>query len=185
VAFDLAACPVPLQDNAVNAANHLDTIAKYGLGPADPTQPNDDFWAAKGELWGITAGDARGRLCANCIHYFDTTPIRDCIENGPAWDLKASALPLEPKWADIESHPVAYCDEFDITCSPTRTCDDQEMGGPIDDVKAEALDLPLMPDSPAEESGEVGSDSPKSEAKAAPRGEPRNIFEPRSSQKSR
>ena len=30
---------------------------------------------------------------------------------------------------------------FEITCSPTRTCDDQELGGPIDDVKAAALDV--------------------------------------------
>ena len=145
--FDLTACPAPLQDNKVNATNHLAAIKDHGLGPADPTQANDEFWAAKAALWGGEPGDARGRLCMNCAHYFDTTPIKRCIKGGPAWDLKASALPLKPAWADIESHPVAYCDLYDITCSPVRTCDDQEMGGPIDDVKAKALSLPLMPES--------------------------------------
>lgn len=138
--------PAALLDNALNVANHLTTISDHGLGPADPRQPNDAFWAAKGDLWGIAPGDARGRLCMNCAHYFDTTPIRRAIEDGPAWDLKASNLPVTPKWADIESHPVAFCDLFDITCSPVRTCDAQEMGGPIDDIKAAALGLPLMPD---------------------------------------
>ena len=178
---------MPLQSNQLNAENHLAAIADHGLGPADPTQPNDDFWAAKGEMWGIEPGDARGRLCMNCSHYFDTSPIRECIEKGPAWDIKASALPLEPKWVDIESHPVAFCDLFDITCSPVRTCDDQEMGGPIDDVKAEALDLPLMPDAPGTEDDDemMESDSPKPKVKVKPRGEPRNIFEPRAAKKSR
>ena len=136
-----AVCPLPLQDNALNAQNHLDTIANHGLGPADPREPNNEFWQAKARIWNIAEGDARGRLCANCSHFFDTTQIRDCIKNGPAWNLKASDLPLEPKWADIESHPVAYCDLYDITCSPIRTCDSQELGGPIDDIKAQALGI--------------------------------------------
>ena len=42
-------------------------------------------------------------------------------------DLKASALPLVPPWSDIEDHPVGYCEKFDITCSPIRTCDEQEI----------------------------------------------------------
>jgi len=46
-------------------------------------------------------------------------------------------LPLTPKWKDIESFPTAYCTLLDITCSPIRTCDFQQMGGPIDDEKFE------------------------------------------------
>ena len=132
-------CPLPLQSNSLNIKNHLKTIEENGLGPADPRQPNEDFWKTKALRWGCTEGDARGRLCANCEHYVNTTQIQDCIANGPAYDLKASGLPLTPKWADIESHPVAYCTKFDITCSPVRTCDDQEMGGPIDDERVEAM----------------------------------------------
>ena len=137
----LDACPLPLQNNKLNVINHLKTIKLHGLGPADPKQSNAAFWQDKAKKWKTTEGDARGRLCSNCEHYLVTTPIDECITNGPAMSLKASDLPLTPKWADMESRPVAYCMLFEITCSPTRTCDDQELGGPIDDVKAAALDV--------------------------------------------
>ena len=134
-------CPLPLQSNELNAQNHLYVIQNFGLGPADPRQPNTEFWQDKAQKWGISEGDARGRLCANCEHYLETTAIKECINNGPAKNIKASSLPLEPKWADIESRPTAYCTLYHITCSPVRTCDSQEMGGPIDDVKQKALEL--------------------------------------------
>ena len=137
-------CPLPLTDNSINIANHLTAIADHGLGPADPRQPNTEFWQAKAVIWGVTEGDARGHLCCNCNHYWDTTQIRDCIAIGPAMQLKASNLPLTPKWADIESHPVGYCDLYDITCSPIRTCDSQEMGGPIDDERQACRGLPNL-----------------------------------------
>lgn len=137
----IKACPMPLQVNKLNVVNHLDTIKKHGLGPADPRQSNMAFWEDKAKKWQTTEGDARGRLCANCEHYLNTSDIEACIVNGPALELKASALPLTPKWADIESRPVAYCTLYDITCSPVRTCDSQELGGPIDDVKLKAIEL--------------------------------------------
>ena len=136
--FNIKACPMPLQVNKLNVVNHLDTIKKHGLGPADPRQSNMAFWEDKAKKWQTTEGDARGRLCANCEHFMDTSEIDECIVNGPAKTLKASALPLTPKWADIESKPVAYCEKFDITCSPVRTCDAQEMGGPMDDERVAA-----------------------------------------------
>lgn len=135
-------CPLPLQDTAINIANHLTTIAEHGLGPADPREPNTEFWSAKAILWGVAEGDARGRLCMNCNHYWDTTQVRECIRTTDTYNLKASALPLDPPWADIESHPVGYCDLYDITCSPIRTCDSQEPGGPIDDERQQCRGLP-------------------------------------------
>ena len=134
-------CPPALQSNKINVKNHLSTIENFGLGPADPRQPNEEFWRRKSMIWNCSEGDARGRLCANCEHYVNTSEIEDCIANGPAYELKASNLPLTPKWADIESHPVAYCTKFDITCSPTRTCDEQEMGGPIDDQRMGLMEI--------------------------------------------
>ena len=128
-------CPYPLQSNTINIQNHMVGIEEKGLGPADPRKPNTEFWQDKANKWGVAEGDARGRLCCNCRFYINSTEIKDCIDNGPAKDLKASALPLRPKWADIESKPTAYCTLLDITCSPIRTCDFQQMGGPIDDEK--------------------------------------------------
>jgi len=46
-----------------------------------------------------------------------------------------------PKWADIESKPVAFCTLYRITCSPLRTCNEQELGGPMDDIKVKAIEL--------------------------------------------
>jgi len=130
-----------LNNNKLKVKNHLKNIKDHGRGPADPRQSNMSFWEDKAKKWQTTEGDARGRLCANCEHYLNTSEIEDCIVNGPALKLKASALPLTPKWADIESRPVAYCTLYDITCSPVRTCDSQEMGGPIDDIKQKAIEL--------------------------------------------
>lgn len=136
--------PKPLQDNQLNASNHMIAIDDYGLGPADPRQPNEEFWQNKAVIWAITSGNARGRLCANCVYYFNTSQITDAIRNGPAWNLKASDLPLDPAWEDIESHPTAYCDLLEITCSPIRTCNRQLPGGPIDNTKALALGLDVI-----------------------------------------
>lgn len=139
--FDLSQCPVALQNNSINIKNHLEAIQEANLGPADPLEKNSSFWTDKAVLWGITEGDARGRLCNNCEYYYDTSAIRDCIANGPAMDIKASALPLVPPWADIEDHPVGYCERWDITCSPVRTCDDQEIYQRPDEVPQEEASL--------------------------------------------
>ena len=129
------ACPLPLQSNSLNIKNHMVAIEDHGLGPADPTQSNDEFWQDKATKWNCEVGDARGRLCSNCRYYVNAKFIKDCINSYPVKDLKASQLPLKPKWKDIESKPQAYCVLLDITCSPVRTCDNQLMGGPIDDEK--------------------------------------------------
>ena len=134
-------CPISLTDNTVNATNHLKTIKENGLGPADPTQSNKVFWQDKATKWQTTEGDARCRLCMNCEHYLNTTEIYDCITNNESLNIKASDLPLTPKWVDVESRPVAYCTLFEITCSPVRTCDAQELGGPMDDIKVAAIQL--------------------------------------------
>ena len=130
-------CPLPLQNNNLNIKNHKIAIKLHGLGPADPRQPNNAFWQDKAKKWGVTEGDARGRLCSNCEHYLNTTDITRCIDEGPAKDFKTSMV--DKSIADIESKPVAYCMLYEITCSPIRTCDSQELGGPIDDVKYEAI----------------------------------------------
>lgn len=131
----LDSCPLPLQSNSLNIKNHLNAIEYKGLGPGNPTIPNNEFWDDKAAKWNVSQGDARGRLCNNCRFYVNASFIKNCIASFPVKDLKASALPITPKWKDIESTPQAYCTLLDITCSPVRTCDFQQMGGPIDDIK--------------------------------------------------
>lgn len=132
---DLKGCPKAILDPKINVKNHLIAIKNKGLGPADPTQPNDAFWNKKATTLGMLPGDARGHLCCNCKFYVNTTQVKEWIMGTETRNIKASDLPLTPKWKDIESFPQAYCTLLDITCSPVRTCDFQLMGGPIDDDK--------------------------------------------------
>ena len=99
-------------------------MENHGLGPVDPREPNNEFWKEKAMHWLTTEGLARGRLCANCEYYINTSDV-----------------PTTPKLADVEEHPVAWCKKFDITCSPTRTCNEQEMGGPIDDERMKSMEF--------------------------------------------
>lgn len=119
-------CPVATVYKEINLANHLQCIKFANLGPADPRQPSTLFWGDKMDKWGVPEGLARSRLCMNCEHYEDTTENQVCITTGEGATLKASELPITPKWADIIGMPAAVCSRWSITCSALRTCDDWE-----------------------------------------------------------
>lgn len=119
-------CPVATVYKEVNLANHLQAIKLANLGPADPRQVNTLYWGDKMTLWQVQEGTARARLCMNCEHYIDTPENQVCISSGPGGSLKASELPITPKWADIPGMPAAVCSRWSITCSALRTCDDWE-----------------------------------------------------------
>lgn len=109
------------------------------LGPADPREPSNDFWAFMMKRWKVKEGEARTRLCMNCEHYIATQEMIDCVKNGSGAKMKASELPVTPKWADIDGMPSAVCSRYNITCSALRTCTDWEPGGPVlDDSRQNA-----------------------------------------------
>lgn len=115
-------CPVPTRFKELNIQNHLITAQYAALGPADPREPSNEYWAAKMEKWGVSEGVARTRLCMNCAHYKNDPETLACIVSGQ--QLKASEV--DPAWADIEGGPSAICTMWNITCSALRTCDDWE-----------------------------------------------------------
>jgi hypothetical protein len=119
-------CPVCTIYPAINVGNHIQCIEMANLGPADPREPSNEFWAAKAKVWKITEGEARTHLCMNCEEYNDSPENMDCVSKGPGAKVKASELPVKPKWADIQGMPAAVCDRWSITCSALRTCDDWE-----------------------------------------------------------
>ena len=119
-------CPVATLYPEINLANHLACIKIANLGPADPRQPSVLFWGDKMTKWQVQEGEARSRLCMNCEHYNDSPENLVCIATNPGGQIKPSALPLTPKWADISGMPSAICDRWGITCSALRTCDDWE-----------------------------------------------------------
>lgn len=118
--------PVALRYKDLNLANHLVCIDKVALGPADPRQPSVLYWGDKMERWNVSEGVARTRLCMNCAHYDNSPEILAALPASPGAQLKASDLPVTPKWADIAGMPSAVCTLWSITCSALRTCDDWE-----------------------------------------------------------
>jgi hypothetical protein len=119
-------CPLPTMYPAINIANHLQCIQLAALGPPDPREPSNVFWADKATKWQVPEGEARSRLCMNCEHYDDSEENIQCIKEGKGGQIKPSGLPVTPKWADIAGMPSAVCTRFNITCSSIRTCDDWE-----------------------------------------------------------
>ncbi len=119
-------CPVASMYKEVNLANHLMCIKMANLGPPDPRQPNTIFWGDKMAKWNVLEGTARARLCMNCEEYEDTPDNQECMRTGTGATLKASELPVTPKWADIAGMPAAICLRWGITCAALRTCDDWE-----------------------------------------------------------
>lgn len=119
-------CPACLVYPGINVANHLQCIQYAQLGPADPTQPNPEFWQQKAIGWRVKEGEARTRLCMNCEHYDDSEENQQCIDSNSKNIPKASSLPINPKWVDIDGMPAAVCTRYNITCSALRTCNDWE-----------------------------------------------------------
>ena len=118
--------PVCLTYAELNLQNHLTTIKYAALGPADPRHPSTAYWQNKALRWAVPDGVARTRLCMNCAHYNNDPEIVAIIPASPGGQLKASELPVDPPWADIQGMPAAVCNRWSITCSALRTCDDWE-----------------------------------------------------------
>jgi len=122
----MSECPIETVYAEVNISNHMIAIKLANLGPADPREPHTAYWQAKQELWNVSEGVARTRLCMNCAHYNNTPEALQCIATGPGGQVKASELPVQPAWADIAGMPAAVCTQWHVTCSALRTCDTWE-----------------------------------------------------------
>ena len=136
-----ASCPAATFDDELNMANHLVCIEQANLGPADPTQPSSEYWQERAKEWLVSETEARTRLCDNCEYYNNTPKMVHCVSNS---NLKASDLPVDPKWADIEG-TSGYCTKWDITCTAIRTCSTWEKKEFIveDEDESEEIDSPM------------------------------------------
>ena len=114
--------PAQLLYPEVNVANHLLAIKYEALGPIDPREPNQEYWAAKVEKWQVLEGEARTRLCMNCAHYDNSPEIVEYMQN--TWTpIKLQELPIDPAPVDIPGDLSACCTRWLITCTAMRTCD--------------------------------------------------------------
>jgi hypothetical protein len=124
-------CPVAIMDKATNIANHLICIDEANLGPAKPSTPGV-FWIERATRLGITPEVSVTQKCSNCSKYMNTTPIQACFASSKAAGTLPLATEVNSEWENT-TDGAAYCLQWDITCSASRTCDTWTAGGPIVD----------------------------------------------------
>jgi hypothetical protein len=134
-------CPVGTMYQDVNLSNHLAAIQYANYGPPEARDSNPQFWLLKQELWGVSEGQARMRVCASCHHVDRSPETQDCVIEGPVGDWSESQLPVTPAFVDVDGMPVWYCKRWNMTISPIRVCDQWESEDNGDDeVPEEDLD---------------------------------------------
>jgi hypothetical protein len=129
-------CPEVLMDKEMSIRNHRICIVKANLGPPNPRAPEVIFWIMKSTKWNVSENAAREMLCSNCGHYWKTKFIDDCMKKYE----QVTPPEVDPFWVDT-GDGGGYCDEWDIPCTASRTCDTWEPNGPITDAKAAMGDI--------------------------------------------
>jgi len=135
--FDSNKCPLATQDIKTNLANRQKAIDVAHYGPANPKEPNEEYWTAKAKIFGGSVKEAKTMRCGNCAGFNQTTKLTDCISKG----IGSDAQEVE------QAGDLGYCEIFDFKCASLRTCDAWIVGGPITDktnleqLKADLLSL--------------------------------------------
>lgn len=111
--------PVQILYPEVNISNHRLAIQFEALGPLDPREPSNEYWQAKQELWGVSEGEARTRLCMNCAHYDNSEEVMLALEAQEPLDLTL----VNPDLVNVPGDLSACCTRWLITCTAMRTCD--------------------------------------------------------------
>ena len=116
-------CPVETQDIKANLANRQEAIDIAHYGPANPKEPNEDYWKAKAKIFNGSVEEAKTMRCGNCAGFNQTKKLIDCITKGIGMDAK-----------EVEqAGDLGFCEIFDFKCASLRTCDAWIVGGPITD----------------------------------------------------
>jgi len=110
-------CPVATQDIKTNLINRAEAIKVAHYGPANPAQPNDEYWTAKASIFGGTVDEAKTMTCSNCSAFNRTQAVLDCIAQGLGTGTTASP------YDTINAGEIGYCEVFDFKCASSRTCD--------------------------------------------------------------
>lgn len=136
-----ASCPIATQDVKTNLANRQTAVDDANYGPANPNEPNEDYWKAKADEFQGDVPTAKKMLCGNCAAFNQTSKLLGCIKKGIGEDANEVAV----------GGDLGYCEIFDFKCASKRTCDAWIVGGPITDKKEElARPLAQTPAPPKE-----------------------------------
>jgi len=118
-----ASCPIATQDIKTNLANRQTAVDDANYGPANPNEPNEDYWKAKADEFQGDVGTAKKMLCGNCAAFDQRSKVLGCIKKGIGEDANEVAV----------GGDLGYCEIFDFKCAAKRTCDAWIVGGPIKD----------------------------------------------------
>jgi hypothetical protein len=122
-----ATCPIATQDVKTNLANRQNAVDDANYGPANPNEPNEDYWKAKADEFQGDVETAKKMRCGNCAAFNQTNKLLGCIKKGIGADANEVTL----------GGDLGYCEIFDFKCASKRTCDAWIVGGPITSDKAE------------------------------------------------
>jgi hypothetical protein len=126
-ALDVEECPPATQDIQLNLKNRQNAIDNVGYGPLNPKEPNEDFWADKGERWNIAPEEAKKSVCGNCVFFVKTPKMLECISSG----IEQGGSSAEDADSAIDQAELGYCEALDFKCAASRTCNAWAVGGPI------------------------------------------------------
>ena len=116
-------CPLATQDIKLNLANRKKAIDTASYGPANPKEPNEEYWIARSKTFNNTPEEAKTMRCGNCAAFNKTSRMLACIKGGIGEDAEEVA----------KAGDLGFCEIFDFKCASLRTCDAWVVGGPIQD----------------------------------------------------
>ena len=135
-----SSCPIATQDIKTNLANRQTAVDDANYGPANPNEPNEDYWKAKADEFQGDVATAKKMLCGNCAAFDQRGKVLGCIKKGIGEDANEVAI----------GGDLGYCEIFDFKCAAKRTCDAWIVGGPITDKKQLARPVSQTPAPPKE-----------------------------------
>jgi lambda family phage portal protein len=149
-----ASCPIATQDIKTNLANRQIAVDDANYGPANPNEPNEDYWKAKADEFQGDIATAKKMLCGNCAAFNQTSKLLNCIKGGIGIDADEVAV----------AGDLGYCEIFDFKCAAKRTCDAWIVGGPITDKKEELARPVSQTPAPPKERIKGSKENPKGTA---------------------
>jgi len=144
-----ASCPIATQDIKTNLANRQNAVDDANYGPANPNEPNEDYWKAKADEFQGDVATAKKMRCGNCAAFNQTNKLLGCIKKGIGEDANEVAV----------GGDLGYCEIFDFKCAAKRTCDAWIVGGPITDDKKKVTNFVAGRDCGQDDGGTFGPDN--------------------------
>jgi len=149
-----ASCPIATQDIKTNLANRQTAVDDANYGPANPNEPNEDYWKAKADEFQGDVVTAKKMLCGNCAAFDQRSKVLGCIKKGIGEDANEVAI----------GGDLGYCEIFEFKCAAKRTCDAWIVGGPITDKKEELARPASQTPAPPKERIKGSKENPKGTA---------------------